>query len=208
VRWLFSFLALFLLWLAFLLSPYAALYDFARALEAKDVRAINARVDFPRLRISLAGQLSSAYLNAKKGTQEQGAFGQMAAGAGAAMLDPLIGPYATPEALAEMFTTGFPGVQRPAGASSRPEAGLIPANLNDLSAERLRQIFLAVEGRGFSGFAVGLPLDAAPAERIRAVFRLSGWSNGFMWRLVGLELPAAIRGRIIAEIARREGQGR
>jgi hypothetical protein len=99
-------------------------------------------------------------------------------------------------------------VQRPAGASSQREAGLIPANLSDLSAERVRQIFLAVEGRGFSGFAVGLPVEAAPAERIRAVFRLSGRSNGFTWRLVGLELPAAVRSRIIAEIARREGQGR
>ena len=206
MRWLFSTLAaLFLLWLVFLLSPYAALYSFARALETKDVRAVAERVDFLKLRVSLASQLSSAYLNAKKGPQEQGGFGQLAVGAGASFIDPLLEPYATPEALVEVFTKGLPGLRRP---GAQGEAGLIPSNLSGLSAERARQIVIAVEGRGFTGFAVGLPLEARPEERVRAVFRLSGISGGLTWRLVGLELPPAIRERIVAEIGKREGQER
>ena len=207
MRWLLlSLAAAVLLWVAFLLSPYVALYNFAHALETKDVPAVAERVDFPRLRVSLASQLSSAYLNAKKGSQEQGAFGQFAAGASAAVVDPLIEPYVVPEALVEVFTRGFPGLQRP-GAPPQG-TGLIPINLSELSGERARQIFMAVEGRGFSGFAVGLPLDARPDERVRAVFRLSGLSGGLTWRLVGIELPATIRERIIAEAAKREGQER
>ena len=56
-----SLVALALLWAVYLQSPYVALYNLAKALEARDVALIEERVDFPALRLSLARQIAAAY---------------------------------------------------------------------------------------------------------------------------------------------------
>ena len=65
MRWfLRSLVALALLWAVYLLSPYVALYNLAKAVEARDVALIGERVDFPALRLSLARQVAAAYAKA------------------------------------------------------------------------------------------------------------------------------------------------
>src|SRR3954467_9289877 len=65
MRWFIrSLVALALLWAVYLLSPYVALYNLAKALEARDVPVIEEGVDFPALSLSLARQIAAAYAKA------------------------------------------------------------------------------------------------------------------------------------------------
>src|SRR4051812_42239215 len=47
-------------------------------------------------------------------------------------------------------------------------------------------------------------LTQPPEERFRLLFRLSGPSSGFTWRLAGVELPARVRDQLVQQLVRRE----
>src|SRR3712207_3714467 len=97
--------ALFLGWAIYFVSPYVSLYGLAKAVEAKDVAAIEQRVNFRAVRISVAKQLIPAYLTATGRESElKGARGQAMVGIGASIADPLIAQYLSPSALAGFLT--------------------------------------------------------------------------------------------------------
>jgi len=183
-------------WVGFLISPYVALSRFAAAIQARDMGAINERVNFSAVRISLSRQIAAAYMKAHGGVKGDTPLGQMAIGVGTAAVDPLLAPFLTPEAIIDLMTTGTPSglsdrvpedVQRSLGQSLR---------LSELSVETLKRVFLATGTRGFRGFLVGLPPDQPTDERFQLIFRLSGPSRSFTWRIVGLELPVPLRDRL------------
>jgi hypothetical protein len=58
---------------------------------------------------------------------------------------------------------------------------------------------MATESRGFRVVLFGVPLDQPASERIKLQFRLSNLS----WRLVGIELPEAIRARVVEELIKK-----
>ena len=72
MRWIFAALAVVVVaWTLFMISPFVGLYRLARAIEARDVAAVEARVDVPELRGSLIRQLIDGYLKeAHKGRVE------------------------------------------------------------------------------------------------------------------------------------------
>ena len=203
MRWFFrSFVVLGLAWVGFLLSPYVALYRFATAIQAGDIGAINERVNFSAVRISLSRQIAAAYMKAHGAAKEDTPLGEMAIAVGTAAVDPLLAPFLTPEAIIGLMTTGAPSglsdrvpedVQRSMGQSLRP---------SELSVETLKRLFLATGTRGFRGFLVSLPPDQPTDERFQLIFRLSGPSRSFTWRMVGLELPARLRDRLVQQLAK------
>jgi hypothetical protein len=196
MRWVArSLVVLFALWLVYILSPYAALYDFAKAVQARDAAAITERVDFQAVRISLARQLAAAYLKATGGANASTQTGSLTASAGAAVLEPLIAGYVTPQAIIDIFSGR--GSASPIALPPQFEA-LSPS---EISFERVKQLFLATETRGFRVFVVSLPFDNPPEERFRLVFRLAGPFEG--WRIGGLELPESAKDRLVAELIRR-----
>src|SRR5215207_8243791 len=204
MRWLFrSLVVLALAWVVFILSPYVAFYKLAKAVQAKDVAAITERVNFSAVRISLSRQIASAYAKATGGgKQESSPVGQVAVSAGTAAIDTVIAPYMTPQAIIDLLTTGAPDAA-PKGVPDAPPpslgGGLQPF---ELSLDRFKELFLASESRGFRGFAVALPPGQPPEERFRLIFRLTGPSRGFTWRLVGLELPARLRDRLVQQFVK------
>ena len=205
MRWLFrSLVVLALAWVVFMLSPYVAFYKLAKAVQAKDVAAITERVNFSAVRLSLSRQIASAYAKATGGgKQESSPVGQVAVSAGTAAVDTLIAPYMTPEAIIDLLTRGAPdaapkGVPDAAAPSSLG-GGLQPF---ELSLDRFKELFFASESRGFRGFAVAWPPGQPPEERFRLIFRLTGPSRGFTWRLVGLELPARLRDRLVQQFVK------
>jgi len=202
VRWFFrSCVVLGLAWVAFLLSPYVALYRFGEAVRARDIGAINERVNFGAVRLSLSRQIAGAYMNATGAGRRDTPLGQAAVVAGSAIIDPLIAPFLTPQAMIELLTTGLPDGRVERVPDDMRSLGRNTA-LFELSTEKLKQLFLATETRGFRGFSVSLPLYQAPKDRFRLIFRLSGPSHSFGWRMVGLELPARIRDRLVQEFAK------
>jgi hypothetical protein len=205
MRWLFrSLVVLALAWVVFILSPYVAFYKLAKAVQAKDVAAITERVNFSAVRISISRQIASAYARATGGgKQESSPVGQVAVSAGTAAIDPLIAPYLTPQAIIDLLTTGAPDAA-PKGVPDAAPPSSLGGGLQpfELSLDRFKELFFASESRGFRGFAVALPPGQPPEERFRLIFRLTGPSRGFTWRLVGLELPARLRDRLVQQFVK------
>src|SRR4051812_21207423 len=122
MRWfLRSLVALFVVWAIYLVSPYVAFYRLAKAVEAKDLAAIKERVNFRAVRISLSRQIVSAYAKATGTDTAAGSpVGQIAVSAGTAVVDPVIAPYVTPEAIIDLLTKGQTGIASSAGPASPP----------------------------------------------------------------------------------------
>lgn len=190
MRWVArSFLALILLWALYMASPFVALYRFAKAVEAKDLAAIEARVNFRALRSSLTGQLITEYLIATGREGElKGSRRQAAVGVGATIADPLIAQYLTPAALANFLDD-----PRVATGASQPIAS--PAISLGSLADAWR-VFITAETRGFRAINVAVPVDRPAEEQFRFQLRLSGVS----WRIVGLTLPKPIVQRLVQEL--------
>jgi hypothetical protein len=202
MRWFIRlFVVLTVAWLVFMASPYYALYDFARAVEAGDTEAIKARVNFSAVRVSLSKQLVTAYLVATGRESELKSSNKgLVAAAGSTLVDPLLAQYVTPEALADFLAgrRGIEGSPSAGAGSGLADAGLTPKSLNAAWS-----LFLAAESRGFRAMLFPVPPDRQPEEQFRLQFRLTGLT----WRLVGVEMPQAIQKRLVQEMLRREGKG-
>jgi len=96
---------LFLAWLIFLASPFVALYDLAKAVDARDLARISERVNFTALRVSLSRQILGALVDQRDlGDLDR----QLAIGAGAAILNPVVEELVTPQALVDLLEDGWP----------------------------------------------------------------------------------------------------
>jgi hypothetical protein len=204
MRWFIRFfVVLTLAWVVFAASPYYALYDFARAVEAGDLATIRSRVNFPAVRISLSKQLVTAYLVATGRESELKASSKgLVAAAGGTLVDPLLAQYVTPEALAG-FLAGGRGAAGSGAGTTLPGAASADGGLAPKSLRAAWSLFLGSESRGFRVIVFPVPPEKSPEDQFRLQFRLSGLT----WRLVGVEMPQPVQQRLIQEMLRREGKG-
>ncbi|HYF53676.1 MAG TPA: DUF2939 domain-containing protein [Salinarimonas sp.] len=195
-----------LLWCLYILSPLVALASVAGSVRAGDVAALETRLDVKELRSSLSRQVAAAYMRAT-GAQRDTSSGtpQFGAAAAAAIVDPLIAPYLTPQAIMEMMRSGrlpgAPGMPSPTGEA---QATGVVADFDltrFVNLETAKALFFASEWRGFRIFIIALPLDRPMRERYRLEMRLSGLT----WTIAGLGLPEPVRDRIVQQIVARGG---
>jgi hypothetical protein len=121
MRWAARFaIALILIWAVYFVSPYVSLYGLAKAIEAGDVAAIERRVNFRAVRVSVAKQVIPAYLAATGRESElKGVRGEAVAGIGASIADPLLAQYLSPAALAAFLNDpGLAGGSASAGPAA------------------------------------------------------------------------------------------
>lgn len=186
---------LFLAWLIFLVSPFVALYDLAKAVEARDVGRIEERVNFHALRASLTRQILGDYLKSPEGQQDLGGLDRSAAtGAGTVILNPYVEKLLTPQAVMELLKQGWP--QTSADNAAIGKTTPLSFDFSSLSLETLRRawaIFIASESQGFRSITIPLPEDRPREDQFRLTWRLSGTT----WRLTRLELPQAVREELI-----------
>jgi hypothetical protein len=183
--------ALILIWAVYLVSPYVSLYGLAQAIAAKDVEAIERRVNFRAVRVSVAKQLIPAYLTAiGRESEIKGAKGQAVVGIGASMADPLLAQYLSPAALGALLND--PGLAT-AGRTSPDRGGIAVNSLRD--AWRL---FATAETRGFRVISFAVPADKPADQQFRLQMRI----RGLGWRLVGIDLPKPILQRLVQELIR------
>ena len=191
MRWI-SRLTLLLLaaWVFYAASPYFALYGLAKAVEARDVAAIEERVSFRAVRISIARQIVTAYLDAKGQSVDPASLRRQATvGAGATIADPLVAQLVSAEALIDLLDDGWPQA-----VAKEKTASIDGVDLKSLgSAWRL---FVNSESRGFRTFIFAVPDGQPPQERFKLQFRLVGLT----WKLTGIELPASLRQRLVQEL--------
>jgi hypothetical protein len=187
-------LLLVVLWLAYLASPFLALYRLGKAVEAQDVAAIGQRVNFQALRLSLSKQIVSEYLRTVGRGQELDSVDRnLATSAGATVADPLIAQLVTPEAVAGLFNGRLPaGI-----AAAAPQIPTGPQLRLDSLAQAAR-IYLASQSRGFRNIVIPLPDGREPSEQLRLQLRLTGTQ----WRLVGLELPDELVRALVKQLPR------
>ena len=183
MRWTFRIGFLLLIaWAAYMASPFVALFRLAKAVEARDLAAIEERVDFNALRLSLTRQIVSEYLRSTGRGAELGAFGRNAAtGAAVTIADPIVARFVTPDALDRLMRGALPAQIGGAGESE----GL---RLDLTSIDQAWRTFIQSESRGFANILVPVPYDRPVAEQYRLHLRFKNLS----WRLRGVELPAPV----------------
>jgi hypothetical protein len=182
--------ALAALWLAYIVWPFASLFEVVRAAQAGDVAKIEQRVDFPALRRSLTGQLVATYARLAGARLDRGG---MMAGISSSLADPLVEQLVTPAVLAQVMKSGWPKAvlpDQPVGV-----AGLDPDALGNV----WQLYFNSDYGLGEVRFAV--PVREPKAKQFRVRLALSGWT----WKLTGLDLPHSLQERLARELIRQQG---
>ncbi len=188
MRWTFriSFL-LFLAWAIFMVSPFVALYDLSKAVEARNLDRITERVNFNALRVSLARQILGEYLK----TQDLDGLGQQAAAqAGTAVLNPVLEELITPQAVIDLLKDGQ--LQQAAG----PQGGnglFFPLRFDAPSLGKAWRTFIMSESQGFRAITIPLPVDEPKERQFKITLRL----RYATWRLTGIELPEPLKEELI-----------
>jgi hypothetical protein len=198
MRWIFRIGGvLAVAWLLFLASPFVALHNFAREIEARDIDAIRERVNFRALRWSLLKQVMSVVVQEKGGRALDPGQRQLAVEMGAAVADPVVAQLLTPEAIVELLNGAWPKALRDAGEPSEAEAtpSSIVRELRMRSVGAAWRLFRNSELRGFRSIVVSLPPNRPQDRQVRLRLRLARGS----WKLVSIELPTAV----LQELARR-----
>src|SRR3954464_14288358 len=208
MRWMLRIgIGLGLAWLVFLASPFVALHGLGRAVETRDVEAVRARGNFRAPRLSRLKQVIGVYLDERAGRALGSAERQLAADAGATAADPIVAQLLTPEAIIELLNEGWPkglggsaAAEAPAGQEAPPaKPGDIVETMRVASLRGAVRLFRQSELRGFRNLLVSLPPDAPSEQQFRLRLRLVRTT----WKLIGMELPDALRGRAIRDLSGR-----
>jgi Protein of unknown function (DUF2939) len=179
----------------FTVSPLIGLSRLASAVAARNVSALDQRVDFSRLGRSLAPQIVWAYLN-KTGRVNMlgGTASSFIAGGSASLADAILGDLLNPEAVLQLLDKG--GMDT---ATLRVQNALAPLPKGDFKS--LWQAFQGAE-YGIGNFYVSLPPSAEAAQQYRLRLQVLQWN----WKLVGIDLPQRVRDQLADELIKRIGR--
>jgi hypothetical protein len=181
MRWTFRISFLLLLgWAIFMVSPFVALYDLSKAVEARDVARITERVNFNALRVSLARQILGDYLKTQDLSERDR---QLVAQAGATALNPVLEELLTPQTVIDLLEDGQLQQIQPEGT------GGTAISFDPGSLQQAWRIFVLSESQGFRAITILLTPDEPRDRQFRVTLRLRGTT----WRLTGIDLPASLR---------------
>ncbi len=178
-----------LLWVAFAFSPFIGFYRLAAAVQSRDAAALEERVDFPRLRQSLAEQVVKEY-QSLTGKQKR-TFGGVPTGFVLMLADPIIAKYLNAESLMNILIKGDTGKGNEISLPDAPFSNSSWRNAWDVWWNSRNDI---------RNFYIYLPPDKARADQYGLRLSLRDWQ----WKLTGIELPDSLRVRLAREIERRE----
>ena len=187
---------LFIAWAIFMVSPFVALYDLAKAVQSRDVARIRERVNFPAVRVAVSRQVVGDYLHTPEGRAKLGGLdGRVATTAGAAAVNPVVEQLITADALIDLLDQGWPqGAVIAEGGQAAVAASLDFGNVRNAVA-----LFFASESNGFRSVVIPVPPTGPKDNQFRLTMRLSGTT----WRLTGIELPRGVREQLIARVSKR-----
>jgi hypothetical protein len=179
------------LWIGFTTWPLFALYDLVKAVQHRDVVAVNHRINFPALRRSLTEQITRTYLKLTGRDARLGQFGQsVAVAAASSIADPIVSKLLSADTVVELLADGWPTALLP--EKSAPTRGLSPHTLGSVW-----QIYLQSE-QGLRTFDIAVPTTVPKPLRFKLRFRLAVWT----WKLVDVELPEELRLRLAQELVK------
>lgn len=188
MRWTFRIgLALGLLLATYTVWPFIDLYRLGKAVERRDLAAINGRIAFPTVQASVTRQVLATYLRITGKDARLSSLGRdVVVGLGTSAAQPAITERVTAERVLALFAEGW-DVTMPGGLSGRIE--LAPRGLGEAW-----NVYTRSEYR-FDDFYVLLPPDVPSKQQFRLRLRLVQWT----WKLYELELPEDLRIRLAEE---------
>jgi hypothetical protein len=168
--------------------PFVDLYRLAKAAEARNAAAVAERVDFRRLRMSIADQVVAAY-QAMRG-REAGPVGRtVVATLGEPLGEALVGSLISAESMVVLLSQGWPEHVLPTK----------PADAVSLTPNWSRLLDLYINSEyTVRDFSIWLPVTRPLQERYRLRLQLISWR----WRLVGIDLPERVRVALAEELGR------
>ena len=187
MRWKIPLLLFVVLLVGYTAWPFYGLYKLASAAETRDIAVLRQLIDTRALRLSLARQISGAYLEAKGNASQRGSFGS---GVGSAIAETLLAELITPEALADLLSKGSAGPFTATGAS---------APLTRSALASVWKVWLHSD-YGIGTFSAMLPPEASPPQRFELQLRLVQWK----WKLTGIQIPEELRRKVADEWIKRE----
>jgi hypothetical protein len=173
-------------------SPFLAIRQMQSAAQAKDADAFNERVDYPKLRESLKGQLSAVMGEQMAKTQDAGnPFAALGSMLGLAMVDRFVDAMVRPETVmramqdGQMSPTATKTSDAPALPSSNPDSQAKAETREDAKPK------WTYDRKGVDKL-IAYATDpqkpgALSSEKLGVVFERSGFAN---WRLTEVRLPA------------------
>ncbi len=178
---------------AFFVSPLVGLYGLAAAVKARDAAALDARVDFRRLRLSLSRQVIETYLQISGRSAKLGKFGRaLAIGTGVSMADPIIAGLVNPQTLVTFLNSAHVST---GGLELSGRGPMQNGNLGPVWKALVNSEF------GIANFHISLPTSAPPAEQYRLRLQLLQWT----WKLTEVDLPHKVRVQLANELKKRIG---
>lgn len=190
MRWTRIVAALLVLWVAYFVWPYFGMRSLVQAVRKHDVAAVNQRIDFRRLRPSLAAQIIVVYLEMTGKEARLGPFRDFAISGASSMADPLVERLVSAETLIDFLASGWP-------AKVLPDKVPQLKGLTTGSVGNVWQVFLNSE-HGLRTFSIALPANVGPEYQFMLHFRLSGWT----WRLYDITLPKELVAHLASEMIR------
>ena len=171
-------------------SPFLAIRQMQSAAQAKDADAFNERVDYPKLRESLKGQLSAVMGEQMTKTQDAGnPFAALGSMLGLAMVDRFVDAMVRPETVmramqdGQMSPVAVKPSDAPAPTSSNPDSQA-PAEAREDKPK------WTYERKGVDKLIAYATDPQKPgaqnSEKLGVVFERSGFAN---WKLTEVRLP-------------------
>jgi hypothetical protein len=180
--------ALCILAVGYAASPLIGFFRLWQAAQAGDKPVISERVNFPKLRRSIARQLVT---DAVRNRQLQGLERQMAVGVGTASLAAWLEDIISPVTVADMIA-GRPLVLEQGSAT-------LPMNLPPLTFDSAGNVLGIWWNSGFTSpvsYRLAAPV-VSPGQSIALGMELEGMT----WRVTSLTLPAALRDELMRRSA-------
>jgi hypothetical protein len=163
-------------------SPFLAIREMQSAAKSNDADAFNTYVDYPRLRESLKGQLSSRMAEQMgKSTDSKNPFEAFGTMLGLAMVDKLVDAMVRPETVMRGMQSGQFGPK-----SSPPDAG--PTGTSDTSTNQSERPKWSYVRKGTDKLIAYPEGTAEPDDKkVGIVFERSGFAN---WKVTELRMPS------------------
>lgn len=163
-------------------SPFLAIREMQSAAKTNDADTFNTHVDYPRLRESLKGQLSSLMAEQMgKSTDSKNPFAALGAMMGMVMVDKMVDAMVRPETVMRGMQNGQFGPQ-----SSSPDAGT--ASTSDTPTTQSKPPKWSYERKGADKLIAYAAGTAEPEnKKVGIVFERSGFAN---WKVTELRMPS------------------
>jgi len=171
-------------------SPFLAIRQMQSAAQEKDADTFNERVDYPKLRESLKGQLSAVMGEKMAKTQDAGnPFAALGSMLGLALVDRFVDAMVRPETVMRAMQEGqmSPKAQPEGEAPAQPGDTPVAQTQQEPKDEKPKWTYDRKGVDKLIAYATDPKKPSAPnSEKLGVVFERSGFAN---WKLTEVRLP-------------------